>query len=72
LQALFIILQACLISSSEIIKGGEMRRQSEANKNQSVSTPPAIQAAINFLFVSNESNSTAIHKPNEPTTYILG
>ena len=34
-----IILQAFLTSSSEIIRGGAIRRQKGENKNQSVNNP---------------------------------
>jgi hypothetical protein len=34
-----MIKHASLISSSEIISGGAIRKQLEANKNQSVKTP---------------------------------
>jgi hypothetical protein len=37
---LSMILQAFSISPEEIVSGGEIRKQLEANKNQSVSTPP--------------------------------
>src|SRR6266511_716316 len=66
------MLQAAWICFSEIINGGEIRRQLEANKNQSVRTPFAILASIIFLLASNESNSIASHKPNERTDFILG
>ena len=46
-----IIADDFLICSSEIINGGEIRKQLEANKNQSVKTPSAIQSSITFLFV---------------------
>ena len=65
------MLQAFFIGTSEIVNGGETRKQFDANKNQSVITPELIQASIIFLFVSNESNSTAIHKPFERTAFIF-
>jgi hypothetical protein len=65
------VSQAFLICSAEIINGGEMRRQLGANKNQSVSTPLAMQRSMIILFVSNVPNSTASHKPNERTDLIF-
>lgn len=60
-----IVPDASMICTCEIVNGGEMRKQLAANKYQSVIAPLSIHASIIFLFVSNESNSTAIHKPNE-------
>jgi hypothetical protein len=65
-------VQAFCICSSEIIKGGEIRKQFDANKNQSVKTPLAIHLSIIFLFVSKESNSTAIHSPKDLIAFIFG
>ena len=71
------MVQAFSISSFEIIKGGEMRNEFDANKNQSVITPPelvdgSIHLSITFLLRSKESNSTAIHRPKERIDLTFG
>ena len=58
-----ITSQAFLISSFVMVSGGAMRMQWEANKNQSVNTPLAMQVSITFLLKSKFSNSTAIINP---------
>ena len=63
--------QALLICCSEIMKGGEIRKQLGANKNQSVKIPLEMHASIIFLFVAKESNSKASHKPNDRIDFIL-
>ena len=70
--AFMILLQASLIWFSETINGGEIRKQFGANRNQSVITPETIHVSMILLFVSKESNSTAIHKPNERIDLIFG
>src|SRR4051812_17376311 len=72
LNAFAITEQAFLISSSVINKGGEMRMQCGAKRNQSVITPFSIQWSMILLLVSNESNSRAIHSPKERTALIMG
>lgn len=65
-------VQAILISSSLIFNGGTIRSAFDANKNQSVKTPCAINASIIFLLVSKLSKKTAIIKPALLMLFIVG
>ncbi len=58
-----ITAQAFFISDSLMVSGGEIRRQLEENKNQSVNTPLRMQLSMILLQVSADSNSTANQRP---------
>jgi len=73
LQQLFrMIRHISSISPELIVSGGAMRRQWEANKNQSVSRPFRIQASMIRLLVSKFSKPTAIKSPAVRTNFMEG
>ena len=66
------MLQAFFISSSEMVKGGAMRRALSQNKNQSVIRPLLIQRSMTDLTVLKSFISRANMKPMPLNSMIKG
>nr|GFC86235.1 hypothetical protein [Tanacetum cinerariifolium] len=65
--------RAASISASVMVSGGAMRSELSQNKNQSVRMPSAASAwSIMGLSTSNDSNSTAISRPQLRTSRMAG